>query len=149
MTTNCFQSRDLILFRHQSCRYVEHLFRCEVFCIRDGMTIVQVILSNEYCRFQCYRHEHSPYQRMFFSVFCNIHRRSFWSFPHLIIHLFKNDPGPTDNSNSVSSFPNDKLLWPCSSLRDHNGLPRSVTRYYLVHSGLRCSIMLGLLMKET
>ena len=98
--TNCFQSRDLILFRHQSCRYVEHLFQCEVFCIRDGMLIVWVIPS----------HEHRS--------FCFI----------------------------VS---NDKLLWPCSSLRDHNGLPRSITRYYFVHNGLRCSIVLGLLMKET
>ena len=28
----------------------------------------------------------STYHRMFFFVFCNVHRRSFLSFPHLIIH---------------------------------------------------------------
>ena len=70
----------------KSCRYVEHLFQCEIFRICDGMTIVQVILSNEYCWFQCYRHEHSQCHRMFFVVVCNIHRRSFLSFPHSIIH---------------------------------------------------------------
>ena len=30
-----------------------------------------------------FRHEHSPYHRMFFIVFCNIHRRSFLSFQGL------------------------------------------------------------------
>ena len=29
----------------------------------------------------------------------------FLSFPHLIIHLLKNDLDPTDNSDSVSSSP--------------------------------------------
>ena len=84
--TNCFQSRDLILLRHQSCRYVEHLFHCEIFCILDGMPTVWVILSHEYRWFQCWRHEHSPYHRMFFAVFCNINWRSFLPFSHLIIH---------------------------------------------------------------
>ena len=83
---NCLQSLDLILFGHQICRYVEHLFHCEIFSVLDGMLIVWVILSHEYCWFQSYRHEHSPYHRMFFVVFCNLHRRSFLSFPHLIIH---------------------------------------------------------------
>ena len=41
--------------------------------------------SHEYCLFQCYRHEHSSYHRMFFVIFCNIHRRLL-SFPHLVIH---------------------------------------------------------------
>ena len=58
----------------------------EIFRIRDGMTNVQVILSHEYCWFQCYRHEHSSYHRMFFVIFCNIHRRWFLSFPHLVNH---------------------------------------------------------------
>ena len=35
---------------------------------------------------QCRKHKHSPFHRMFFVVFCNIHRRSFLSLPHLIIH---------------------------------------------------------------
>ena len=79
--TNCFQSRDLVL----SCRCVEHFFECEIFCVRDGKTIVQVILSHEYCLFHCYSHEHSPNHRMFFFFFCNIWN-SFLSFSHLIIH---------------------------------------------------------------
>ena len=74
-----FQSKDLILLRHQSCRYVEHLFECEICCVRDGMTIVQVILSHEYCWFYRYSHEHSPNNRMFLSIFCNIWN-SFLSF---------------------------------------------------------------------
>ena len=68
------------------------------------MTSVQVILSHEYRRFQCYRHEHSPYHRMFFAVFCNIEERlclfRTWSFT-----LFENDLDSTGNSDSVSSFP--------------------------------------------
>ena len=36
--TFCLHSRDLIMFRHLFCRYVEHLFQCEVFCIRYGVT---------------------------------------------------------------------------------------------------------------
>ena len=73
---NCFHYIDLILFRHQFCGYVEHLFHCEIFFTLDGMPIVCVILSHEYRWLQCWRHEHSPYHRMFFAVFfCNIHRR--------------------------------------------------------------------------
>ena len=40
---------------------------------------------------------------MFFSVFCNIHRRSFVSFPHLIIHPAQ-DLVPTDNSDEGSQW---------------------------------------------
>ena len=64
-----------------------------------------VILLHEYRCSQCWRHEHSPDHRMFFAVFCSIHRRSFLSFPHLIIHLSKNDLDPKEKSNSVSSSP--------------------------------------------
>ena len=32
--TNCFQSRDLILLTHQSCRYVEHVFEWDLLCSR-------------------------------------------------------------------------------------------------------------------
>ena len=139
----------LILFRHQSCRCVEILFQCEIFCIRVGMTLVQVILSHEYGWFQCCRHEHSPFHRMFFSVFCNIHRRSFLSFSHSIIHPVSEWSGSHWQFWFCFVVSNDELLWPCSSLRYHNGLPRSITRYYIVHNGLRWSIVLGLLMKET
>ena len=76
-TINCLHSIDLILFGHQFRKNVEHLFHCEIFCILDGMPNVQVILPHEDSRFQCYRREHSPNHRMFFSVFHNIHRRSF------------------------------------------------------------------------
>ena len=48
--------------------------------VRDGLTIVWVILSHEYRWFQCWRHAHSPYHRMFFAIFCNIHWRSFLPF---------------------------------------------------------------------
>ena len=54
----------------------------------------------------------------------------------------------------------DARLPPCSKswscpdedvclFEDHNGLPRSILRYYLIHNGLSCSIVLGLLMKDT
>ena len=99
-------SVDLILFGNQFCRYVEHLFHCEIFCILDGMPIVWVILSHEYRWFQCWRHEHSPYHRLFFAIFWNIHRRSlsaFFALDHFT--LSKNDLDPDDKSNSVSSSP--------------------------------------------
>ena len=44
-----FPIRDLILLKHQFRRYVEHLFECEICRVHYGMTIVQVILSHEYC----------------------------------------------------------------------------------------------------
>ena len=72
-------------------------------CVCDGLTIVQVILSHEYCWLHCYSHEHSPNQRMFLSIFCNIWN-SFLSFSHLIIHPIPNDLDSADNSNSASSF---------------------------------------------
>ena len=48
--------------------------------------IVRVILFHEYCCFQCWRHEHSPYHRMLFAVVCCIHWKLFLSLSHLIIH---------------------------------------------------------------
>ena len=83
--TNRFQIWDLILFRHQSRRYVEHLFKCEICCVHNGLTIVQVILHHEYCWFHCYSHEHSPNHRMFFSISWHV-GNYFLSFPHLITH---------------------------------------------------------------
>ena len=119
-------------------------FQCEVSCIRDGMTIVQVILSHEYCWFQGYRHEHSPYQEKFFVVFCDIHRRSFLSFPHLIIHPVEEWSGSHWHFWFCFVVSNDELLWPCFSLRVHNGLPRSIKRFFLFYRNV-----LGLHMKET
>ena len=81
LPTNCFQSRDLILLRHQSRRYVRTfvLRVWDLLCSQMEWTIVQVILSHEYRCFHCYRHEHSPNHRMFLSIFCNIWN-SFLSF---------------------------------------------------------------------
>ena len=62
---NIVQTIDLILFGHQFRRNVEHLYHCQIFCILDGMPIVWAILHHEYSWFQCYRHEHFPYHRMF------------------------------------------------------------------------------------
>ena len=85
---NCLHSIDLIwLFGHQFLRYVEHLFHCEIFWILDGMLFVWVILHHEYRCLQCWRHEHSPYHRMLFVVFCCIHWGLFLFFSNLIIHL--------------------------------------------------------------
>ena len=86
---NCVHSIDLILFRHQFRRYFEHLLKGKIYSILQGVTSVLVILSHEFSWIQCYRHEHSPYHRMFFVVFWNIHRRSFLSFSHMIIHLIQ------------------------------------------------------------
>ena len=104
LPTNCFQSWDLILFRQQSRRYVEHLFKCEICRIRNGMTTVLVIISNEYRWFHCHSHKHSPNHTMFFSIFCTIWNY-FLFFSHLIFTKFKNDLDSVDNSNSASSFP--------------------------------------------
>ena len=71
----------------QKCRT---LFQCEVSCIRDGMTLVQVILSHVFVVY------------------------------------------------------NDELLRHCFTLRVHNGLPRSIKRFFLFQRNV-----LGLLMKET
>ena len=83
---NCFHSIDLILFGHQFGRYVEHLFHCEIFLYSWWNANCLTNSSHEYSWFHYYRHEHSPYHRMFFSVFHHIRRRSFLSVPHLIIH---------------------------------------------------------------
>ena len=91
---NCIHSIDLVwLFGCQFLRYIEHLFHCEIFCIVDGMQIVWVILHHEYRGLQCRRHKHSPYHRMFITVFCCI----FWGLvlplSHLIIHSMQEWPG--------------------------------------------------------
>ena len=52
----------------------------------DGMPIVCVILHHEYRWFQCYRHEHSPYHRMFVAVLCCIFWGLFLPLSHLITH---------------------------------------------------------------
>ena len=133
LPTNRFQSSYLILFRHQFRRYVEHLFECETLRVHNGLTIVHVIRSHEYCWFHCYSHKHSPNHRMFASIFCNMWNSCVffrtWSF-----NRFTNDLDSTDNSSSVSSFPMT---------------PRSVTKCFLVHKGLRGSVVKSFLVRET
>ena len=85
--------------------YVEHLFKCEICRVYNGLTIVQVILSHEYCWFHCYSHEHSKSQNVFLrllshssknvSVFSELDHSP---YPRTIWIL-------TTNSNSVSSSP--------------------------------------------
>ena len=108
------------------------------------MTIVQVIFPHEYCWFQCYRREHFPYRRMFFFVFCKIHRRSFLSFPHLIIHPAQEWSRFHWQFWFCFIVSNDKLLWPYFSLWViTTGCPRSIMRFFLIHNGLPRSIVLG------
>ena len=102
------------LFGNHFLRYVEHLFRFKIFSIFDGMQIVWVMVLHEYCWFHGYRHEHSPYHRMFFAVFCNIHRRSCVSLPHLIVHPVQEWSGLHWQFYFCFIISNDELLlWPC------------------------------------
>ena len=117
LPTNCFQSWDLIFFRHQFRRYVEHLFECEICRFHNGVTTVLVILFHECCWFHCYSHKHSPDHRMFspFSVTLEILFCLFrtWSFTR-----FTNDLDSTDSSNSASSFPMSNCWGPCLFLEN-------------------------------
>ena len=127
----CFQSRDLIL---SDCNFADP-------------TIVQVILSHENCWIQWYTHEHSPYHRMFLSIFSNIHR---WSFVFSALdhsHCLRIIRIPLTLLILFHRF--QWSLWSYFSLRYHNGLLRSLTRFCLEHDGLPSSIVLGLLMKGT
>ena len=137
---NCLQSIDLILFRHQFCRHVEHFFHCEIFCTLDGLTIVQVILSHEYRWFQCYSHEHSPNHRMFLSIFCNIWN-SFLYFPHLVIHPIHEWSWFYRQFQFCCIASHDEILRSCHLLRiDITRSPRSVTGCFSVPYGLRGSV---------
>ena len=86
---------------------------------------------------------------MFFVISCNIHRRLFLSFPHLVNHPVQEWSGSQWRAWSCFVVSNNDLLWPCFSWRDHNGLPRFITKFFLDHNALLRSIVLGLLMKET
>ena len=86
------------------------------------MPIVWVILHHEYRWSQCWRHEHSPYHRMLFAVFCHIRWRSFL-FSHLIIHPVREWSGSQWQFWFCFVVLNDELLR--SSLRANNGSPRS------------------------
>ena len=85
----------------------------------------------------------------FSSVFCNIWN-SFLSFSHLIIH---------PDSRMILILLTIPILLHCFQWRiveampllenRYPGSPRSFTRYYLTHNGLRGSIMLSFLVRET
>ena len=134
------------LLRHQYCRYVEHLFQCEVSCIRDGMTIVQVFLSHEYCLIPMLQDLNILHIIECFSSFSAIFIKDrFCFFSHLIMSpRFKRWSGSHWQFWFCFIVSNDELLWPCFSLRVHNGLSRSIIRFFLSHNNV-----LGLLMKET
>ena len=63
---------------------------------------------------------------MFFVVVRNIHRRSFLSLRHLIIHPVQEWSGPQRQFWFCFNISNDELLWPYFSLTVHNGLSRSI-----------------------
>ena len=119
------------ILRSQSRRYVEHLFKCEICRVHNGLTIVQVVRSHEYCWFHCYSHEHSPNHRMFFFIFCNI-CNVFCLFRTSSFTRFTNDIDSTDNSNSASSFPMTNCWGHAFSWESISGrpdLPRGITSF--------------------
>ena len=63
LPTNCFLSWEISFV--QTRWYVEHLFKCEICCVHNGLTIVQVILSHEYRWFHCCIHNHSQIIKRF------------------------------------------------------------------------------------
>ena len=138
LPTSRLQTWNLILIWHQFLRHVEHLFKCEICGISNGITVVLKILTHEYRWFHCYGHKHSPNQRMFFSISCNI-GNSFLSFSHLIIYPIH------EWSWFYSQFcfivSNDEILRSCLFLRfDIIRSHRSVTKCFLVPYGLRVSV---------
>ena len=83
---------------------------------------------------------------MFFSISWNI-RNSFLSFPHLIIHRFTNDLESTDYSFSFCFIvSNDKIV---EAMLFFENQHRVSTMYHLIHQGLRGSIMMNFLVRET
>ena len=80
----------------------------------------------------------------FSSFFCDTHRSSCLSYPHFIIHPVQEWSGSHCQFWFCFVISNDELLWPCCSLRVHNGLLRFIMRFFLFHNNV-----LGLLMKET
>ena len=137
--TNRFQIWDLMLFR-DNIADVEHLFQCDVFCIRDGMTIVQVIIPHEYCWFQCCIHKHCTNHRMFFSIFCSI-GNSFLSVPHLIIHPIHERSWFYRQFQFCFMVSHDGIFTSCHFLRIQIIMsPWSITKCFSVPYGLRGSV---------
>ena len=124
-------------------------FNVRSFVFGDGMTSVHVILSHENCWFQCYRHAFHHIIECFSSFSVTFIEDRFCLFRTWSFTLHKNDLDSTDNSNSVSSFP----MINCCGLAPLWGITTCCSvlsrGFCLVHNGLRCSIVLGVLMKET
>ena len=139
LPTNRFQTWDLILFCHYFRRYVEHLVKCEICSIHNGILIVLEILTHECRWFHCDSHDHSPNHGMFLSVFCNIWIY-FLSFSYLIIQPI------LEWSWFYRQFPfcffvsHDGILRFCYFFRiDINRSPWSITKCFSVPYGLRGS----------
>ena len=84
------------------------------------------------------------YHKTFFVVLCIIHRRSFLSFPHLIIHPIQEWSGSWRHFQFCFVVSNDELLWHCSSSRADKGCHRSIMSFCFFQNNV-----LGLLMRET
>ena len=123
------------------------------FSVRSAMFTMEFwlfleILTNEYCWFHRYSHKHSPNNRMFFSISCNVWN-SFLSFSHLIIHPIHEWSWFHWQFQFCFIVSNDELLRPCLFMRIDIRSPRSVTRCFLVHNGLRGSVVKKFLVRET
>ena len=110
---------------------------CETCVVHNGVTSVLVILSQEYGWFHCYSHKHSQVTECFSP------------FSHLIITRFTNHLDSTDNSHFCFIVSNDEMLRPCNFWRIAIKSPRCVTRCFLVHNGLRSSVVKSFLVRET
>ena len=137
---NRFQSRDPILFKHQSCRHVEHWFECEICCVYNGLTFVLLIFPDEYCWFHCYSHNHFPNCRNVLSISCNV-GCSFLSLPHLIIHPIHEWSWFYRQFQFCFIVSHDKILRSCHFLRIYIiKSPWYITKCFFVAYGLRGSV---------
>ena len=144
--TNHFQTWDLILFRHQFRRYVEHLsVRSAVFTMEFWMfwkflpmnvadSIVTAINIRQII--ECF----SPFSETFEILL---------SFSNLIIHPIHEWCWFYWQFQFCFIVSSDELLRPCLFLRIDIRSPRSVTRCFLVHNGLRGSVVKSFLVRET
>ena len=95
------------------------------------------ILFHEYCWIHCYSHNHSPNQRMFFSISCNIGH----SFLHLIIHPIHEWSWFYRQFQFFFIVSHDEILRSCHFLRINIiWSPWSITKCFSVPCGLRGSV---------
>ena len=125
LPTKRFQSWDLILFRHQSCRCRRFVWVWDLWYLQWNYGCL-VILFHEYCWFHCHSHKSSNHTMFSFHLFTR----------------FKNDLDSAHNSNSGSSYPMAKCWGLASSwelissgspdLSRSDGLRGSVEKYFFV-----------------